>query len=53
MAVLAAERFDVRNIQMLTSAVQGEIQRRIPTGEIEAGGWFAAQRAAREAASSA
>jgi DNA-binding GntR family transcriptional regulator len=37
MAVLAAERFDARNIQTLTSAVQREIERRILTGEIEAG----------------
>lgn len=37
MAVIAAERFDVRNIQTLTSAVQREIERRILTGEIEAG----------------
>jgi hypothetical protein len=45
-AVLAAERFDLRNIQMLTSALQREIERRIPTGEIEAGGLLAARRAA-------
>jgi DNA-binding GntR family transcriptional regulator len=37
MAVLAAERFDARQIQTLTNAVQREIERRILTGEIEAG----------------
>ena len=37
MAVVAAERFDARNIQTLTSAVQREIERRILTGEIAAG----------------
>jgi DNA-binding GntR family transcriptional regulator len=37
MAVVAAERFDARNIQTLTSAVQREIERRILTGEIVAG----------------
>jgi DNA-binding GntR family transcriptional regulator len=37
MAVVTAERFDARNIQTLTSAVQREIERRILTGEIEAG----------------
>jgi DNA-binding GntR family transcriptional regulator len=37
MAVVAAERFDPRNIQTLTSAVQREIERRILTGEIAAG----------------
>ena len=37
MAVLAAARFDARNIQTLTGAVQQEIERRILTGEIAAG----------------
>jgi DNA-binding GntR family transcriptional regulator len=37
MAVVAAERFDARNIQTLTSAVRREVERRILTGEIEAG----------------
>lgn len=37
MAVVVAERFDARNIQTLTSAVQREIERRILTGEIAAG----------------
>lgn len=37
MAVVGAERFDARNIQTLTSAVQREVERRILTGEIEAG----------------
>ena len=37
MAVVAAERFDARNIRTLTSVVQGELERRILTGEIEAG----------------
>ena len=37
MAVVAAERFDARNIQTLTNAVQREIERRILTGEIAAG----------------
>jgi DNA-binding GntR family transcriptional regulator len=37
MAVLAEARFDARNIQTLTGAVQQEIERRILTGEIAAG----------------
>jgi len=37
MAVVVDERFDARNIQTLTSAVQREIERRILTGEIVAG----------------
>jgi DNA-binding GntR family transcriptional regulator len=37
MAVIAAARFDARNIQTLTGAVQQEIERRILTGEIGAG----------------
>jgi DNA-binding GntR family transcriptional regulator len=37
MAVVAAERFDARNVQTLTNAVQREIERRILTGEIAAG----------------
>jgi DNA-binding GntR family transcriptional regulator len=37
MAVVATERFDARNLQTLTSAVRREIERRIVTGEIEAG----------------
>jgi DNA-binding GntR family transcriptional regulator len=37
MAVLTAERFDVRNVQTLASAVRREIERRILTGEIQAG----------------
>jgi DNA-binding GntR family transcriptional regulator len=37
MAVVAAERFDARNIQTLTNAVQREIERRILSGEIAAG----------------
>lgn len=37
MAVVAAGRFDARNVETLTSAVQREIERRILTGEIAAG----------------
>ena len=37
MAVVAAGRFDVRNVQTLGSAVRREIERRILTGEIQAG----------------
>ena len=37
MAITSAERFDVRNLQTLTSAVQREVERRILAGEIEAG----------------
>jgi DNA-binding GntR family transcriptional regulator len=37
MAVVAAGRFDVRNVQTLASAVRREIERRILTGEIQAG----------------
>ncbi|HEX5079568.1 MAG TPA: FCD domain-containing protein [Geminicoccaceae bacterium] len=37
MVVVVAERFDARNIETLTNAVQREIERRILTGEIAAG----------------